>query len=441
MKKVIFFMLFVNILFANVVTIISGEVTSSHIEQGEVTDYKILASAGSVVTVLLDGLSDDADMSVRIGHKVQGNIYDCKSQNSGTKSESCSVTLPKRAELYIRVHGYKPTNYNLKAVETVSNITELTSNIAVSGSVQQNETKFYKIAGVTGSTLDSLISNLSADADLYVRVGEKPTGSLYDCKSSNSRKNDDSCSITVDKNQDVYIAVYGYKAASYDVKATLTQQQNSASKIFIIGDSTVYNETLGNVGWGSKLNLYMKNPNNVYNRAREGASSKSFLIDSASHHDWSTMKNIMQNANLLNPAYLFIQFGHNDEKEGYRHTETGRDNSYYTYLKTYIDTARNLGITPVLITPVNRLYKNKRTHGEYPQTMKDLAEDENVLLLDLEYKSFVEYNKYPNDQVLQNFFAYSGRTHFNAEGAKVVAGWVKELICNSNEDTLCSQFK
>ncbi len=434
-------MLFVNILFANVVTITSGEVTSSHIEQGEVTDYKILASAGSVVTVLLDGLSDDADIFVRIGHKVQGKIYDCKSQKSGTKSEICSVTLPKRAEVYIRVYGYRASNFNLKAVEAVNNIRTLTSGVAVSDSVKQNETKFYKIAGVRGATLDALISNLSADADLYVRVGQKPTESLYDCRSVKSRKNNDSCSISVDKNQDVYIGVYGYKAASYDVKATLTQQQNLASKIFIIGDSTVYNETPGNVGWGSKLNTHMKNSNNVYNRARAGASSKSFLIDSASHHDWSTVKNMMQNANLLNPAYLFIQFGHNDEKQGYRHTETGRDNSYYTYLKSYIDTARNLGITPVLITPVNRLYKNKRTHGEYPQTMKDLAEDENVLLLDLEYKSFVEYNKYPNNQALRDFFAYSGRTHFNAEGAKVVAGWVKELICNSNEDTLCSQFK
>ncbi len=441
MKKVIFFMLFVNILFAKVVSITSGEVVSSHIAQGAVSDYKILASAGSEVTVLLDGLSDDADISVRIGHKVQGKKYDCKSQKSGTKSESCSVTLPKRAEVYIRVHGRKASNFNLKAVETVNNIRALTSGVALSDSVKQNETKFYKIAGVRGATLDSLITNLSADADLYVRVGQKPTESVYDCRSVNSRKNDDSCSITVDKNQDVYIGVYGYQSTNYEVKATLNQQQNSGSKIFIIGDSTVYNETPGNVGWGSKLNTYMKNSSNVYNRAREGASSKSFMIDSASHHDWSTMKNIMRNANLLNPAYLFIQFGHNDEKQGYRHTEPGRDNTYYTHLKTYIDTARDLGITPVLITPVNRLYKNKRTHGEYPQTMKDLAEDENVLLLDLEYKSFVEYNKYPNNQALVDFFAYSGRTHFNAEGAKVVAGWVKELICDSDEDTLCSQFK
>ncbi len=214
---------------------------------------------------------------------------------------------------------------------------------------------------------------------------------------------------------------------------------NSNAKIFIIGDSTVHNDSQGEMGWGSKLGTYMQHPNNAFNRARSGSSSKTYKYDSASHHDWSTTKTMMQDADTSHGAYLFIQFGHNDEKDGYTYTQPGRYNSYYTELEVYVDQARDLGFTPVLITPVSRQYVGSRTHGEYPQTMKDLASDKGVLLLDLEYKSYLEFKKYPSDAALQEVFHYDDGTHFNPNGAAIVAGWVKELACQKDQ-TLCGQF-
>ncbi len=215
--------------------------------------------------------------------------------------------------------------------------------------------------------------------------------------------------------------------------------ENSDAKIFIIGDSTVHNDSEGEMGWGSKLSTYMKHPNNAFNRARSGSSSKTYKYDSASHHDWSTTKTMMQNTDTLHGAYLFIQFGHNDEKQGYTYTQPGRHNSYYNELEAYVDQAKDLGFTPVLITPVSRQYVGSRTHGQYPQTMKDLASDKGVLLLDLEYKSYVEFKKYPSDSALQKAFGYDDGTHFSPTGAGIVAGWVKELACQKDQ-ALCGQF-
>jgi len=72
--------------------------------------------------------------------------------------------------------------------------------------------------------------------------------------------------------------------------------------------------------------------------------------------------------------------------------------------------------------------------------MRYLAEDENVLLLDLEEKSFLEFNMYADHQAIRDYFSYSDITHFNSAGATTVAGWIKELACALADDTLCSQF-
>jgi len=216
--------------------------------------------------------------------------------------------------------------------------------------------------------------------------------------------------------------------------------EEEGAKIFLIGDSTVHNDSTGEMGWGSQLESYMRYPNNIYNRARSGASSKSYQVESSSEHDWPHTKALMAQSHP-HGAYLFIQFGHNDEKDNSAlHTEPGRYNSYYNNLKMYVDKARELGVTPVLITSVERMYKGSYTHGTYPQTVKYLAEDENVLLLDLQEKSFDEFNQYASDAAIQSAFAYDDHTHFDPEGALIVAGWVKTLICNTDA-ALCQEFE
>jgi parallel beta-helix repeat protein len=225
--------------------------------------------------------------------------------------------------------------------------------------------------------------------------------------------------------------------------------EDSGAKIFIIGDSTVHNHDYPlksgeylELGWGDQLQKYMVEPDNLFNEARSGSSSKSYKISYPKRHDWQETKELISSANLNDGAYLFIQFGHNDvgTKEGV-HTKAGRYNSFYNNLKEYIDEARALGVTPVLITPVQRQHKGNHHIPQYVDTIKILAKDEQVLLLDLSKKSFDEFNKYNSTEEIHQKFGYDDHTHFNPEGAKIVASWVKELACNSLDRELCKLFK
>ena len=225
------------------------------------------------------------------------------------------------------------------------------------------------------------------------------------------------------------------------IEFDVVKDDDGKIKIFVIGDSTVHNDSIGEMGWGSKLGAYTKDNVSVFNQARSGSSSKSYKVTSVSHHDWDYTKEMMRQADIQHGAYLFIQFAHNDEKaDESLHTEPGVGNTFYMHLKEYVDEARALGIIPVLITPTSRIYRYDGSHGEYPQTIRELAINENVLMLDLYAKSWnVFTTSYATHEAVFDAFAYDDHTHFDPEGASIVAGWIKELVCIEDEG-LCSLF-
>ncbi len=242
-------------------------------------------------------------------------------------------------------------------------------------------------------------------------------------------------------------------------------QINADKKIFVIGDSTVHNETVDNngvqvnYGWADLLPEYMKNPANLINQAQEGRSSRTYQDRSEYEneewfHNWYQTKELIKNSDISHGAYLFIQFGHNDETDVYNdgireHTLPGRGESFYNHMRIYITEARELGVIPVLVAPVERLMKEahsqtNRSHnrqtGDYIQTIKDLAEDEGVLLLDLEQTSWEHFNQYYDSNALREHFGYRDVEHFNHDGALEVAGWLRDVICQTNDQVLCKQF-
>ena len=83
--------------------------------------------------------------------------------------------------------------------------------------------------------------------------------------------------------------------------------------IYMIGDSTMSNKPLeGNNqerGWGHVLGSFFTEDVRVENHAMNGRSSKSFIDEGR----WETV------VNKIRPGdYVFIQFGHNDEKPSMR---------------------------------------------------------------------------------------------------------------------------
>ena len=75
-------------------------------------------------------------------------------------------------------------------------------------------------SGATNLVLD--LYNLSADADLYVRRGSKPTLSAYDCRSWNSGTTNEQCSFSIPSSGTWWVGINNYSTGtiSYTIKAT-----------------------------------------------------------------------------------------------------------------------------------------------------------------------------------------------------------------------------
>ena len=221
MKKLAFIAMFVNIGFAATINLASGVPNSSSVLKDEMKIYKIHGDAGKKVAILMDQLQDDADLYVKIGATPTRNSYDCRSIETQTRVETCNLDIIQADDVYIGVFGYRATDYRVKA--TLSNASQsivLSSGVAESGSVEQDIMNYYKISATNGERVDGVIDHLNADADIYIKAGSKPTKSSFDCKSTQGGTTADSCGITLSQDQDVYIGVFGYRATTYQVKAT-----------------------------------------------------------------------------------------------------------------------------------------------------------------------------------------------------------------------------
>jgi lysophospholipase L1-like esterase len=140
-----------------------------------------------------------------------------------------------------------------------------------------------------------------------------------------------------------------------------------------------------------------------------------------------------------------MQFGHNDAAE--KKTERYVDiEGYKEFLRLFIAKSKQKGATPIVLTPVARNYpwENNRlqnVHGEYPDAALEVAREMNSLFIDLNQLSMNAFFKVGREYVTRNYFmnldsgvyeAYpngeSDNTHFQPEGAKVVAGLVFEAM-------------
>ena len=151
-------------------------------------------------------------------------------------------------------------------------------------------------------------------------------------------------------------------------------------RIFWIGDSTVHFnrvDTWPQRGMGQELEAYLRPGVVVYDYAENGRSTKSFWDQGL----FEPVREAMKAGD-----FLFIQFGHNDEKSEdpalYADPEAYQEN-----LLRYVSIARAAGAFPVLITPLTRRRFEggclTESHGAYPAAVRALAEREGIPLIDL----------------------------------------------------------
>lgn len=230
--------------------------------------------------------------------------------------------------------------------------------------------------------------------------------------------------------------------------------------IFMIGDSTMANKKLdgGNPerGWGHVLPGFFSEDIRIDNHAVNGRSSKSFIDEGR----WDKVI-----AQVQKGDYVFIQFGHNDEKpDSLRHTEPGT--TFDANLRRFVRETKEKGGIPVLFNSIVRrsfgidstavladdkpkdasaadLLEGQRlvdTHGAYLESPRRVAREERVLFIDMnkithdlvENLGPVESRKLfmwvPANTVATCPKGKKDNTHLNIYGARVVAGLAVDVI-------------
>lgn len=220
--------------------------------------------------------------------------------------------------------------------------------------------------------------------------------------------------------------------------------------IFMIGDSTMANKKMdgGNPerGWGMVLPGFFSEDVRIDNHAANGRSSKSFISEGR----WEKVISKVKKGD-----YVFIQFGHNDEKaDSTRHTDPGT--TFDDNLRRFVNETRAKGGIPVLFNSIVRrnfvqpkdasIAKDIRrtvlfdTHGAYLDSPRNVAKELGVTFIDLnkithdlvqglgpvESKKlfmFVEPNRVPAFPK-----GREDNTHLNIYGARTVAGLAVEAI-------------
>lgn len=199
------------------------------------------------------------------------------------------------------------------------------------------------------------------------------------------------------------------------------------SAIYYIGDSTVqFNkiDTYPQTGMSQVLELFTGEGIRVHPHGKNGRSTKSFL-------DEGRFEPVRQG--MSQGDFLFIQFGHNDEKpDPQRHTEPY--GTYQDNLRYFIGEARSRGAYPVLITPIaRRLFDGAGnflpgSHGKYPEAMRQLGRQEKVPVADLTTLTEAFLAQLGDEPSKPLFVWPVDNTHLKPEGAvKMVSFLCREL--------------
>ena len=148
--------------------------------------------------------------------------------------------------------------------------------------------------------------------------------------------------------------------------------------LWLCGNSTVVDQDYEPwASWGQMIPRWFDSSIAVANYAESGETLTSFLAANR----WKKIMSLAQKGD-----YVFIEFGHNDQKE--RTAGSGAWYNFSTNLKRMVDEARQKGVTPIFVTPTQRRNFSadghiQETHGDYPDAMRAVAQRENVQVIEV----------------------------------------------------------
>jgi lysophospholipase L1-like esterase len=213
------------------------------------------------------------------------------------------------------------------------------------------------------------------------------------------------------------------------VCAVEIRPNTKATTIFLAGNSTVVDQDREPwASWGQMIPSFFE-PQNICiaNYAESGEALTSFR----------SAKRLQKILNLMKAGdYLFIEFGHNDQKQ--KGEGIGAFTSYKRDLKYYISEVKKKGGNPVLVTSMNRRSFDSTGHitnslGDYPEAVRQTAKEDTVALIDLNAMSKIMYEAWGPEKSVKAFVHYPANTfpnqarkledntHFNTYGAYEIA--------------------
>jgi len=213
-----------------------------------------------------------------------------------------------------------------------------------------------------------------------------------------------------------------FNNARPSVVAVEIKRNDKAPTLFILGDSTVADQPREPYNsWGQMLTRFFKPGIAVANHAESGESLRSS----------QGARRLDKVLSLMRPGdYLFIQFGHNDQKE--KGEGVGAFTTYKASLKRYVEESRKRGATVVLITPMQRrtfdaASKITDSHGDYDDAVRQAAQELNAPFIDLHAMSKPFYEALGPEESKKAFAPNDG-THHNNYGSYELARAVVEGI-------------
>lgn len=200
--------------------------------------------------------------------------------------------------------------------------------------------------------------------------------------------------------------------------------------VFLAGNSTVVNqEEEPWASWGQMIPRFFKPGVAIANHAESGLSLGSFIGSRRLDKILSVIKV---------GDYVFVEFGHNDEKE--KGPNDGAYKSYSERLRIFAREIKKKGGNLVIITPIARRSfgengKMNNTHGDYPDAARKVAKEVDVPLIDLTTLSTTLFETLGPEGSKRAFVIYpelglNDNTHFNTYGAyqlaKIIAMSIKD---------------
>lgn len=216
------------------------------------------------------------------------------------------------------------------------------------------------------------------------------------------------------------------------------EQIDDVPTIFLAGNSTVVNQEHEPwASWGQMIPRFFDTHVSVANHAESGLALSSFL----------SSKRLDKILSIAKPGdYLFIEFGHNDQKE--KGEKAGAYNGYTERLRYFVEAFRAVGGTPIILTSTARRAFDANgqlqyTLGDYPDAARKAAQELQVPLIDLNKMTRTFYEALGVEGSKQALVHYAANTfpdqpqplqdntHFNTYGAYQIAKMVLQGIKNN----------